>query len=333
MSAPDDAALVVAARSGDQAALSVLLARHAPTVARLCGSLAGPRFADDCAQDTLLLATLRLPRLREPEAFAFWLRGIAIRVCRRTRAAALVEPYPLPPPFVFDPPAEDDSEASLTARDLSRAVRNAVETLPTGQRDAIALFYLAGRSYAESADALGIPLGALKTRLHKGRDALRHYLRLVDAPTPLDLDDRTLSVHESGHAVLIWAHGGAVHRLAITPRAGGYQGVCQPAPTPGGSDPARETLQVLMAGEAAVDRVMRHRPRFDQGDRVHATQIARAATGGDDVEAALFIASALEQARARLQDHVTWSRVERVAAALAVRREIDADEFRTLVSA
>ena len=333
MSEPADAHLVVAARSGDQTALSALLARHAPIVARLCRSLAGPRFADDCAQDTLLLATLRLPRLREPEAFAFWLRGIAIRVCRRARAAELVEPYPLPPPFVFDPPAEDDPEASLTARELNRTMRAAVETLPTGQRDAIALFYLAGRSYEESADALGIPVGALKTRLHKGRAALRHHLRLVDAPTPLHLDDRTLSAHESGHAVLIWALGGAVDRVAITPRAGVYQGVCQPAPTPGGSGPARETLQILMAGEAAVDRVLRHRPRFDQGDRVHATQVARNATGGDDVEAALFIASALEQARDRLEDPSTWARVERVAAALVARREIDADAFRTLVSA
>ena len=330
---PPEAVLVAAARNGDQPALAALVARHAPGIAQLCRRLAGPDLADDCAQDTLLLATLRLPRLRDPEAFGAWLRGIAIRVCRRARLQSVGDPLPLPPPGVWDPSAPDEDVAgALSTADLARSVRAAIETLPQGQREAITLFYLAGRSYDETADTLRIPLGALKTRLHKGRAALRHHLRLVDAPTPLRLDDRTLSVHESGHAVLLWASGGRVSRIALTPRAGGYLGVCEVAPVPS-AGPARDTLQVLMAGEAAVARALPHRPRLDQGDRVNATHIARGATGGDDVEAALFIASALDQARARLEDPVTWSRVERVAAALVTRRELDADAFRTLVSA
>ena len=332
-----DSTLVLAARDGDQAALGALIALHAPTIARLCRTLAGPNLADDCAQDTLLLATLRLSQLREPAAFGAWLRGIAIRVCRRARAAALGDPHPLPPPFIFDPPAEDDPEGSLAATlaagDLSRTVRAAVQTLPSGQRDALTLFYLSGFSYEETADTLRIPVGALKTRLHKGRAALRHHLRLVDTPTPLLLDDRTLAVHESAHAVLHWVHGGTVSRVAISPRAGMWRGLCQPVVGPSHAPAVREQLQMLMAGEAAVARAKPLSPRRDSGDRANAAQIARGATGGDDVEAALFISDALEQARARLEDPVIWARVERVAEALVSRREIDADAFRTLVAA
>ena len=335
--APSDAALVRAARAGHEAALSALLSHHSPTIARLCRRLAGPSLGDDCAQDTLLLATLRLPRLREPEAFGAWLRGIAIHVCRRARARSISEPYPLPPPYIFDPPAPDDLESSLAAAlfaaDLAHTVRAAVQSLPTGQRDAITLFYLAGSSYEETAETLGIPIGALKTRLHKGRAALRHHLRLDDSPPTQRIDDRTLSIHESGHAVLLWAYGGRVACVAIVPRAIPWQGVCEPARDPSGDGPARDVLQMLMGGEAAVARALPHRPRLDQGDRSHAALVARSATGGDETEAALFVASALELARARLEDPVTWSRVERVAVALATRRELDADEFRTLVSA
>src|SRR5687767_12937795 len=68
--APPDAALVLAARDGDQAALAALIARHAAGIAQLCRRLVGPNLCDDCAQDTLLLATLRLPRLRDADAFA-----------------------------------------------------------------------------------------------------------------------------------------------------------------------------------------------------------------------------------------------------------------------
>lgn len=333
VSALPDEALVVTARAGDQAALSVLLARHLPSITLLCRRLAGSALADDCAQEALMLAMLRLPQLREPAAFAAWLRGIAMYVCRRARAR--VEPYPLPPPFVFDPPAPDDVEASLahtlSTNDLVRVVRAAVRALPAGQRDAITLFYLAGRSYEETADMLGIPVGALKTRLHKGRAGLRHHLRLTDAPPPDRIDDRTLSIHESAHAVLHWTDGGRITRIAITPSAAGFLGLCESADDPSQGGPPRNRLQMLMAGEAAVARAAPHRPRHDSGDRVSAARLARDATGGDDVEAALFIARSLQDARDRLADPTTWTLVERVAEALTTRRILDGDEFRALV--
>jgi bifunctional DNase/RNase len=60
--------------------------------------------------------------------------------------------------------------------ELARWVQGAVAELPAGQRQAVALFYLDGLTYAETATALGVGIGALKTRLHKARDSLRQSL-------------------------------------------------------------------------------------------------------------------------------------------------------------
>jgi RNA polymerase sigma-70 factor (ECF subfamily) len=328
--------LVASARAGDHAALSALLARHSGDITRLCRRLAGTALADDCAQDALILAMLHLPQLREPAAFPTWLRGIAIHVCHRARTRALAELSPTPPSSVPDPPAPDDFEASLTdalsTGDLAHVVRAAVQALPAGQRDAVTQFYLAGRPYEEAADTLRIPISALKTRLHKGRAALRHRLRLVDGPRPRRISDRILSLHESAHAVVHWAYGGSISRLAIRPRAGGWLGFCEMAGDSVPVGPPRVMLQVVMAGEACAAHALPDRLQPDSGDRANAARLARAATGGDDIEATLFIARALEAARDRLSDPATWTLVERVAEALAIRRALDADEFRALVT-
>ena len=313
----------------------MLITSRVAELSHLCRRLVGPALADDCVQDTLMLALLRLGSLRDPDAFGWWLRGIAIRVCRRTRAR-LAPDSPLPPDanslWLPGPESVPSLEERLGVADVARSVRGAVAALPAGPRHAVELFYLQGLSYEHAAGVLGIPIGALKTRLHKARAALAHRYRLADGPPAASvLDDRTLSVHEAAHAALGWQDGALVTCVSIAPRAGGYRGVVLTHEPPGGMSP-RAHLTMTMAGEAAVAHALPHRPRRDSGDRVNAAHIARTATGGDDVEAALFVAQALDDARARLEDARTWSLVERIAAALTARRTLDANEFRTLVT-
>jgi bifunctional DNase/RNase len=70
--------------------------------------------------------------------------------------------------------------AEVTAeRELARRVREAVDDLPPGQRDAILLFYFAGLTQREMALLLGMQVGAVKVRLHRGRAALRRHLHSV----------------------------------------------------------------------------------------------------------------------------------------------------------
>jgi uncharacterized protein len=188
--AGDEVRLVAAARAGDKEAFAALVTRHYPLVRALCTrALGDPDLAVDIAQEAVVTAMLGLERLRRDDRFGPWLAGIGLNLCRRflqaerrpaysldshvhwSRLPELVEPAPGP-------------EELAEAADVARRVRAAVATLPHGQRDAVTLFYLAGLSQAEVAIHLDIPVGAVKTRLHKARAALRQRLTTTPRKEP-----------------------------------------------------------------------------------------------------------------------------------------------------
>jgi len=176
----DDAGLVRLAREGDRGAFAVLVGRHRAMLVALCWRVLGDRgLAEDAAQEAVLQAMVGLDRLEQPERFGAWLGGIGLNVCRRWRRDQAREAWSLAaltggragPDPVPDEPAEVAERA-----EEARRVRRAVGRLPAGQRAAVVLFYLVGMAHREVAAALGIGVGAVKTRLHKGRAALREEL-------------------------------------------------------------------------------------------------------------------------------------------------------------
>jgi RNA polymerase sigma factor (sigma-70 family) len=179
-----DAELVERARGGERDAFGRLLERHSPMARRICGRLIGTvGGVDDVMQEAALQAWLGLDGLRDARQFGPWLAGIGLNLARRRLRTTALEPWSWEAMFggkLVREPIENAAGPDECAEtdELARTVRAAVADLPRGQRAAVLLVYLSGLSYRETAAALGIPVGAVKTRLHKGRRALQR--RLLD---------------------------------------------------------------------------------------------------------------------------------------------------------
>src|SRR5579862_5773600 len=166
-----DGDLVRLARDGDPAAFRLLVERHLPMArsraARLCPQ---PDDADDAVQDAFLQAFLALDRLRDPERFAGWLGGIVTNVCRAQRRRPPLTLLGDWPENLH--PASADSVPSAEDLDRADVLSRAVAGLPSGQRQAVTLFYYADRP----AGQVAATPGAAKASLHKARRRLREYI-------------------------------------------------------------------------------------------------------------------------------------------------------------
>jgi RNA polymerase sigma-70 factor (ECF subfamily) len=178
-----DRSLVARARAGDTQAYAALLERHRGRLLRTCArSLGDPAAAADVAQDAALVAWLQLDRLQDPARFGAWLAGIgrvlSLRVLRERAASPerLTRDGSLP-----DHAADrrDDPAERLLARERAGELAAAISALPDGQRDAVVLFHLADLPQATIAARLGTAAGAVRTRLHKARAALRTRLTAI----------------------------------------------------------------------------------------------------------------------------------------------------------
>ena len=173
-----DGDLVRLARDGDPVAFRLLVERHQPMVrARAAGLCANASDVDDIMQEAFLRAFIALDRLREPDRFAGWLAGIVLNVCRGLRRrdpVTLLPDSPEPPPASAFPaqPASANGQPSADDLDRADALREAMATLPAGQRRAVFLHYYAGLP----AGQIGDQAGAARVSLHKARRRLREYL-------------------------------------------------------------------------------------------------------------------------------------------------------------
>jgi RNA polymerase sigma-70 factor (ECF subfamily) len=170
--------LVDRARRGDREAFSVLAAGAVDrlyAIARL--ALRDTELAEDATQEALVRAWRDLPTLRDVERFDAWLYRLIVRSCadigrhrQRWRAEVTILPEP----------AEADSAAAVADRDL---IERGMRRLTVPQQTILVLTYYVGLSPSETADALEIPVGTAKSRLHYAIEALRAALAADERTT------------------------------------------------------------------------------------------------------------------------------------------------------
>lgn len=147
---------------------------------RVAHTLVGSADAEDLVQETLVRAWRGMDRFdgRHPRAWLLTiLRNTNMNMHRRRRPDSVedVADYAnATPAFGIDPPStEDQVMASFLPEDLERAVGS----LDTKFRTVLLLIDVDELTYAEAADALGIPVGTVMSRLSRARDRVRQYLR------------------------------------------------------------------------------------------------------------------------------------------------------------
>jgi RNA polymerase sigma-70 factor, ECF subfamily len=172
---PDDR-LVQRYLEGDASAFTALVERHETRVYNVCLRILGDREdARDASQETFITVLRKLPQFRGESAFSTWLHRVAVNACYDAlrkrkrhpllRLASDEDRDALPEP---GPAAPDPAEAVAGEIDVVRALAQ----VPEDYRIALILADVQDLPYEEISRTLDVPLGTVKSRVHRGRVAL-----------------------------------------------------------------------------------------------------------------------------------------------------------------
>lgn len=181
-----DEVLVLGAILGDLQAFEQLVVRYRPAVVRLARTVVGADYAEDVAQESLLLAFKALPSIEEPRRFAAWLSAItrhrALRFSKNEdkhvskRVAldeALIEKIEaLARPFAIKGTIED--------KQRDEEMMKALDSLPTEYAMPLRLHFLDDMPLKRIAAFMGVPLSTVKWRIHYGKKLLRTKIEQTD---------------------------------------------------------------------------------------------------------------------------------------------------------
>ena len=173
-------ALVARAQDGDVRAFEALVEEHLPTVRRFARAFtAAGGEADDLAQEALVRVHRKLRAFRFQAAFSTWLfavvRSAFLDGVRGPEARRRSLTEPLRAEHAELEGGRRPDEVAL-AEEERRRVWDALRRIPVAFRTAVVLFDIEGRSYDEVAAVEGVAIGTVKSRLHRGRAAIRELL-------------------------------------------------------------------------------------------------------------------------------------------------------------
>src|SRR5580698_9619282 len=190
--APDasDLSLVQRVQRGERGAYDLLVLKYQHKVVKLVMRyLRDPADAEDVAQEAFIKAYRALPQFRGDSAFYTWLYRIAINTAKNALAARDRNPVS----YELDMQNNDENSEGAISRlrdpetpeglalteEIRDTVNHAIETLPEDLRTAIVLRELEGLSYEEIAASMDCPVGTVRSRIFRAREAIDRRLREV----------------------------------------------------------------------------------------------------------------------------------------------------------
>jgi RNA polymerase sigma-70 factor (ECF subfamily) len=186
----NDQRLVERVQQGDKSAFDLLVLKYQHKIIKLVlRYVRDPAEAQDVSQEAFIKAYRALPRFRGDSAFYTWLYRIAINTAKNHLVSASRKPmeYDLdlqdPEQFTVHPALRDgDSPEGLALREeLRETVESAIADLPEELRIAITLREVEGLSYDEIAQAMDCPVGTVRSRIFRARDAIDQRIKpLID---------------------------------------------------------------------------------------------------------------------------------------------------------
>lgn len=188
---PADVELVERAKRGDTRAFEMLVVKYQRRIERLIARMVRDvDLVQDIAQESFIRAYRALPQFRGESAFYTWLYRIAVNTAKK----ALVELKrdPLVTESVLAGASDDDDETSrvereltdgatpeavLASKEIAETVNAAIEALSEDLRQAITLREIEGLSYEEIAELMNCPIGTVRSRIFRAREAIAQRLR------------------------------------------------------------------------------------------------------------------------------------------------------------
>lgn len=186
-----DAELVARVQRGDQRAFEMLVVKYQRRIERLIARMIRDvDLVEDIAQETFIRAYRALPGFRGESAFYTWLYRIAVNTAKKAMIGLRRDP--LLTEAALGGGTEDDDgaqavdrdltdgetpESALASRQIAETVNEAVAALSEDLRQAITLREIEGLSYEEIAEMMDCPIGTVRSRIYRAREAIATRLR------------------------------------------------------------------------------------------------------------------------------------------------------------
>ncbi len=186
-----DALLVERVKRGDQRAFEMLVVKYQRRIERLIGRMVRDvDLVPDIAQETFIRAYRALPQFRGDSAFYTWLYRIAVNTAKKSLMDLKRNPLVTESArSVRDDEGHETSrvenelshgetpEALLASKEIAQAVNAAIDALSEDLRQAITLREIEGLSYEEIAEVMNCPIGTVRSRIFRAREAIALRLR------------------------------------------------------------------------------------------------------------------------------------------------------------